>query len=339
MPETTVEDEFARFADEYLGTFRPVPVEAMRTWRRTRRRGALWLAGLGAALVAALSLNALQPAVAPDRPPFTDRPVRLEGAHGTMVVRFTDRTHGWVLFDDCHPGGGCARFLGRSDDAGLTWRPVELPDLPAEGHASLMLRGADSFLVGVSDPYLAWWATVDGGRTYRALNPQDAMSTGDTDERPKPPTSRGPWRLTHTGLETTVEYSPDAGRTWRAAGPNIGFGAFVRVSPDGRDAWAIAANPTRVWRLTPDGALAEPDLPIVANADTISPANGGGLVMLLPGPGVGVWRGGGFTPLPAPLADAYLAGPLDDGSIALAASDGTLVVGEAGGEWVRYTAA
>ncbi|WP_433206529.1 WD40/YVTN/BNR-like repeat-containing protein [Dactylosporangium sp. CS-047395] len=337
MSDQTVEDEFARFAQDWAGTFRPVPVEAMRTWRRTRRRGLLWLGGLGAAIVAALTVNALQPATAPERPLVADRVVRLEGARGTMAVRFVDRDHGWVLFSDCTPGVGCARTMGRTADAGLTWTPVALPaDLPALGTAQLLLQGQNTFLIGTSNPYIAWWSTEDGGRTYRQLPPESIAGVPDiVVERlggGPPPT---PWRLTPGNLDTTVAYSPDGGMTWRDLQPRIGPGAVLRVGPGG-EAWAVAGQPSRVWRLTPDGPVALESLPITVDAATISPIGDGGLIVLVPGRGVGVLRAGTFTPLPAPLTDAMLVTPLDDGTVVLMPGDGSLVVGSGRETWVRY---
>ncbi|WP_433047221.1 WD40/YVTN/BNR-like repeat-containing protein [Dactylosporangium sp. CS-033363] len=337
MSEQTVEDEFARFAQDWAGTFRPVPVEAMGTWRRARRRGLLWLGGLGAAIVAALAVNALQPAAAPEHPPIADRVVRLEGARGTMAVRFVDRDHGWVLFDDCNLGTGCTRTMGRTTDAGLTWTPVALPpDLPTVGHAGLLVQGQNSFLIGTSDPYIAWWSTEDGGRTYRQLPPETVAGVPDVAvERLGGGPPRTPWRLTPGNLETTVAYSPDGGATWRDLQPRIGPGAVLRIGPDG-EAWAIAGQPTRVWRLTPDGPAALEDLPITVDAGTISPIGDGGLIVLVPGKGIGVLRAGAFTPLPAPLTDAMLVGPLDDGTVVLMTGDGTVVAGNGREPWVRY---
>src|SRR3954468_19507634 len=134
MPDMRVEDAFARFAEEFTGSFRPVPVAAMPRWRRVRRRGGLWLGGLVAALVAAVSVNALQPGGGGgERPLIADRVVRLDGARGAMQVRFADRDHGWVLFSDCQAMSVCTSVLGRSTDGGRTWTRVQLPPLPQRG--------------------------------------------------------------------------------------------------------------------------------------------------------------------------------------------------------------
>ncbi|MER7278547.1 hypothetical protein ABT369_29315 [Dactylosporangium sp. NPDC000244] len=332
MPDTLVEDEFARFAEAFTGTFRPVPAEAMPRWRRTRRRGALWLAGLGAALVAALSLNALQPAARPAPAPFTDRVVRLEGARGEMAVGFAGRSNGWVTFNDCRAGGDCEHFLGRTTDGGLTWRRVALPELPAQGR--LVARpGPASALIGVTGSPTTVWETNDGGLTWRSI------VTDGTSAIVVPPSREisGSWKVTHDGLESHAFHSPDRGSTWRGLEPPVGAEAEVRVSADDRDAWAIAARPTRAWRLTPEGTEAEPELPAGADPSMISAVGEGGLLMLVPGRGVGVWRGGTFTPLPAPLHEAALPIVLSDGAITLSMPDGTLIVGGEHEQWVRYT--
>jgi hypothetical protein len=332
-----VEDAFARFAEDFAGSFRPVPVEAMPRWRRARRRGGLWLAGLGAALAAAVSVNALQPVGGPgERPVVTDRVVRLDGGRGSMQVRFADRSHGWVLFSDCQAMSVCTSVLGRSGDGGRTWSRAELPPLPQRGQPLLVVNGPDELLIGASSPSEAWWTTSDGGRTYQKVD----ATAESLFARPGPETVAGAdgtsWRLTHDGADTLVSYSPYAGATWRDLRPEVGADTALRRSPDGRDVWAVAGQPTRVWRLTPDGPVAEAGFPITADPVQVLSVGDGGLLILVPGPGLGVWRGGHFRPLPVQLSGALLGAVLGDGAIALITPDGDLLLGGEHEQWVRY---
>jgi hypothetical protein len=248
-----------------------------------------------------------------------------------MQVQFVDRAHGWVLFSDCRPGDACESFLGRSGDGGRTWTRVDTPELPERGRPGIAALGPDSLVIGVSTPDEALWQTDDGGRTYR-------RRTGDDRSNffVPAPLDGGGWKLVHEGLDTYAWYSPDDGANWRQLRPALGAGATLRLSPDGRDAWAVAEAPTRVWRLAPGGAVAGEGFPVAVSPGTIGALNGGRLLVLVPGSGVGIWRDGHFTPLPAPLADASMARVLHDGAIELYMPDGVLIVGE-GEEWVRYT--
>ncbi|MFI5910713.1 hypothetical protein [Dactylosporangium sp. NPDC051541] len=335
MPDTAVEDEFARFEAAYSGTFRPVPVEAMPRWRRHRRRGALWLGGLAAAVAAALSVNALQPGAGGERPLWTDRVVHLDGARGDLQVRFADRQHGWAVASDCGTDNVCANVVGRSTDGGRTWTRVDVAGLPDRGRPVLAVRGPDSIVFGVTSPVEDLWESTDGARTFH-------RPTGDVEGifltlPPDTLTGAGhtAWRVVREGLDTYASYSADGGTTWSVLRPALGTGATLRLSPDGRDAWAFAGNPTRVWRLRPDGAYEEPNFPITATPGAIGTLDNGGLLTMVPGRGQGIWRDGQFTLLPEPLRDAELAVALPDGAISVALH-GSLIVGGEDGGWVRY---
>ncbi|GAA3451983.1 WD40/YVTN/BNR-like repeat-containing protein [Dactylosporangium matsuzakiense] len=335
MPDARIADEFARFADEFTGSFRPVPVESMPRWRRHKRRAALWMGGLAAALVAALSLNALQPGAGGERPLWTDRAVHLEGAHGELNVQFADRWHGWALAGACRAGNICDYVLGRTTDGGRTWARVDLSRVPYQGRPVLAVRGPDRIIFGVTGPTDDLWESTDAGQTFH--RPTGAAM--DIFPALPPDTVTGAdhtaWKIVREGLDSYASYSADGGATWRVLRPALGTGATLRLSPNGRDAWAFASNPTRVWRLERDAAYAEPDFPISVSPDGIGPLNGRGLLALVPGQGVGVWRGGHFAPLPRPLRDAEPSMVLPDGAIALVL-DGTLIVGREEGDWIRY---
>jgi hypothetical protein len=351
MPDRIIEDEFARFAEACTGTFRPVPVEAMPRWRRARRRGALWLGGLVAALLAALSANALQPAGPADPADrVVPRPVRLAGARGEMDVRFVDASHGWVLFSDCRPDDSCEHALGRTTDAGRTWTRVEPPRLPGRGRVAIWGLGPDAMMIGVVTLGGAWWQTSDGGRTYTSVPvgdirpaegfrpatvPLAAQSTPTSPAR-MPARDGVLWEVTHDGLSTRASYSTDRGATWRVLRAELPANGRLLVSPDGRDVWVVTDVPTQAWRLTPDGATARPDFPAAVNWQTVHAVDGGGLLTIVPGTGAGVWRDGRFTPLPAPLREAGWAIVLADGSIAVHGDDGHFV-GREGGPWVHHT--
>ncbi|GAA2336530.1 hypothetical protein [Dactylosporangium salmoneum] len=345
MPDL-IEDAFARFAEEYSGTFRPLPAEALPRWRRARRRGAWWLGGLAAALAAALTANALQPA-APDNTPnrVVERTVRLPGARGTMYADFADAAHGWVVFSDCPAEYRCTATLGRTTDGGRRWAPVPLPGPPGNHYPLLSATGPDSALVVADRPdgTAVWWETTDGGRTFRPAPDlaEPALTDWLTARRGGAYPASAHWRVEQDGLVTWASYSPDGGRSWRTLPVELPASGVLRVTHDDREAWVITSTPNRVFRLTPDAAVEVPGFP--ASATVAMPgAVGGGLLITLPGEGMGVWRDGRFTPFPQPLGAAAANGRvLRDGSIALnlvgagPVSEG-LAVGAEGGPWVWY---
>ncbi|MEV6932272.1 hypothetical protein AB0M46_48360 [Dactylosporangium sp. NPDC051485] len=340
MPDL-IEDAFARFAEEYSGTFRPVPVEAMPRWRRARRRGVWWLGGLAAALAAALTATALQPAAPDDTPNrVVERTVRLAGARGTMYAQFTDAAHGWVLFSDCPSEYRCTATLGRTTDGGRGWAPVALPDLPGDAYPMLDATGPDSALVGAvrRDHSAAWWETTDAGRTFWAAPDlaEPALTDWLNTRRGGADPASAHWRVEHDGLVTRASYSPDGGSTWRALPVELPARGTLRVTRDDREAWVVAELPNRVFRLTPDAAAEVPGFPAAATVSMVGAVGGGGLLVTLPGAGTGVWRDGRFTPFPPPLARAADGRVLRDGSIALHLPDEGLIVGAEGGPWIWY---
>ncbi|MEU0554855.1 hypothetical protein [Dactylosporangium sp. NPDC006015] len=168
----TVQDEFARFAEEAAGTFRPLPLDALPR-RHRHRRLRVWLAAI---VVGALTTGggvALRTAWS-DRPPppptgfrLVERPVVLAGGTGPHQVVFRDRRHGWVLFRNCDSAGKCAPRLGSTDDGGLTWRPRTLPDLGNGSSqwplARLAWPGKRTLQL---DAYKLSWVSTDGGDTW-----------------------------------------------------------------------------------------------------------------------------------------------------------------------------
>ncbi|MGI5238208.1 hypothetical protein [Dactylosporangium sp. CA-139066] len=347
MPDTIVEDEFARFAEEYTGSFRPVPVEAMPRWRRARRRGALWAGGLLAALVAALTANALQPAAPGPADQVTERTVRLAGARGTMSLDFTDAAHGWVMFSDCPAGQRCAVTLGRTTDGGRSWERIATPDLPEGQPAGMIVTGAKSALVGtMTDP--RWFETDDGGRSFRAVTSDQAQAIIDayvarrfvpgpapSGETVVPGAYPQRWKVVHEGLTTRVSYSPDGG-TWRELPAELPAGAELKVSGDGRDAWLVAEMPNRLWRLTPGDAVEVPDFPPGTPIRAAQAIGGDGLLITVPGEGAGVWREGRFTPFPGPMARALGGLVLGDGTLSLYLQQEGVILGREGGSWTWY---
>jgi hypothetical protein len=292
VSQQLVDEEFARFSAEVSGTFRPVPVASMPHWRRSRWRGRVWVAGLFAALVAAASAVALQPASSPPPPGIriVDRPVRLAGASGAMALRFSDADHGWVLFTDCPaPGGPCTYHLGRTRDAGLSWQPVQPPPLSGTGLAVLLAVDDRMVLLGswgAGEAAASYWITADGGATFtRSTGPDDLITahnpgpyvpfevhgtslvmsrTGMAGAVPDVPGElrqlaqgrSGPlWAAIYDNGQTKVAWSGDAARTWQFLAPLPARGVLA-VSPDGHDAWLLTDLPTRLWRLptTPAGA-------------------------------------------------------------------------------------
>ncbi|HTJ34081.1 MAG TPA: hypothetical protein VL738_12700 [Dactylosporangium sp.] len=350
MPDTIVEDEFARFAEEFTGTFRPVPVEAMPRWRRARRRGAVWLGGLATALVAALSVNALQPAAPAPANLVTQRTVRLEGARGTMGLQFVDARHGWVIFSDCRADNRCDITLGRSTDGGRHWTRIEPPELPEVGRMLLVPTGKDSAFVGIGsdrypdDPMPLWWETTDGGRSFQASTASAADYYVRKLYLPGPQPSgevitlgndQEEWKTRYDGLVTRVYYSP-GGQDWRELPAELPASGMPKVSHDGRDVWVLTEMPNRAWRLTSRDAVEMPGFPASAAIGPAQPVGNGGLVVTVPGEGTGVWRDGRFTPFAAPMVRAQMSILLDDGTLALSMQGEGLILGTEGGPWVWY---
>ncbi|WP_432839383.1 hypothetical protein [Dactylosporangium sp. CA-092794] len=357
MADTRVEDAFARFADEYTGSFRPVPVEAMPGWRRARRKGALWLGGLVVALVAAVSVNALQP-VGGDGPPgvrIEDRPVHLDGANGYMRVQFVDAEHGWVMIGGCPAAGSCEYTMGKTADGGRSWARVDLPELPARPvSVTFQARDAGSAVLEVSegDDDAARSAWEIGGTGFHRIDGDPIGIAAWLSATPAPPAwpavrgtvtglasgRSGPlWAQVYDGLITRVAASRDGGRTWTVLPEEFPAQGVLRVSPDGRDAWLFTDQPTRLWRLREDGASEVPGFPTTVTAKEVNPVDGGGLLVRLPTSGLGVWREGQFEPLPEPMVHADLATVLPDGAIALVLLPGPeLIVGGDRTGWVRY---
>jgi hypothetical protein len=345
MPDTIVEDEFAHFALAYTDTFRPVPVEAMPGWRRRRRRGALWAGGLIAAVVAALVANTLQPAAPAPADQVTERTVRLDGARGTMSVGFSDARRGWVMFSDCPAEDRCDITLGRTTDAGRSWHRVAGPVLPERGRARLIPTGAESALLGVETN---WWETNDGGRSFQALPVDRAYAVydsyvalrylpgpGASGEATSPGAGTERWKTVHAGLATHVYYSPD-GDAWRELPTELPAGGLLKVSQDGRDAWVLTEMPNRAWRLTPRDAVEQPGFPASAVIGLAQPVADGGLIITVPGEGAGVWRAGRLAPFPGPMARAFAAHVLDDGTLVLELPGEGTVLGALGGPWTWY---
>ncbi|MEV4136293.1 hypothetical protein AB0J72_29505 [Dactylosporangium sp. NPDC049742] len=208
MRETQVEEEFARFAEEFTGTFRPLPVEDLPVrvtpgWIVHRLRG--WLAGI---LVAAVTIGgglalrtagAGRPMPRPSGFQLVERPVVLDGATGPRQLMFTDSRHGWVLYNRC-VADVCDPLLGYTDDGGLTWRARQLPRLGAAG----VLYHALEREVWLTDGQGAW-SSSGGGGTWTVRSRDDGPWTRSpvmlTTTCPQPPADSCTGRLLRGGAE------------------------------------------------------------------------------------------------------------------------------------------
>lgn len=190
MAETTIEEMFAEFEAAARDTFRPpgVPEAQRRVRDRSRHRRRL-LAGLAALLLAGSaggyavahrgdrSTPHPTPTVVPSpNGKLTEREVILPGFPGKLrELRFVDGRTGWALLDTCpapDPAAeGCRRTVARTTDAGATWRPTNLPAIPA-GSVYLLPRDGETLTVMLDRRYLV---TVDGGVTWTS-RPVDSPS-------------------------------------------------------------------------------------------------------------------------------------------------------------------
>ncbi|WP_327010152.1 hypothetical protein OHA72_24665 [Dactylosporangium sp. NBC_01737] len=182
MRESRVEEEFARFAEDAAGTFRPLPLHALP--RRSRRgRLRLWLVGAVVVVLTASGGAALRTAGRHDATPvpvptptpaptagfsFAERPVVLAGASGPHHVRFADQQHGWVFYRNCDGTGSCDPRLGRTADGGRTWQQRPLPDMrDADGTVPAWgLVASDSERITLYSFSKIYWSSIDAGNTW-----------------------------------------------------------------------------------------------------------------------------------------------------------------------------
>ncbi|WP_144119848.1 hypothetical protein [Catellatospora sichuanensis] len=214
MPEP-MDQTFADFAARTAGTFRAVPVEAVASAVRRRRRtrhGALAALALAAIIAPVTLLNLggrgeTPPVVTPSTPAVTSpsgspsaapapvvetRAVQVPGVAPDFpaTVVFTDAEHGWALLvgcpsrapacdqDDCvQAGHTCTAVLARTGDGGRTWHRVTgVPSLDGKVINLYALDGQTIALHLIKEKFLL---TRDGGATFTthplSAPPQEAV--------------------------------------------------------------------------------------------------------------------------------------------------------------------
>ncbi|MFF5229013.1 hypothetical protein [Dactylosporangium sp. NPDC000521] len=372
----TVQDEFARFAEEAAGTFRPLPLDALPR-RRRHRRLRVWLAAIVVGALTAGGGVALRTAWS-DRPPpptgfrLVERPVVLAGGAGPHQVVFRDRRHGWVLFRNCDSAGKCDPRLGSTDDGGLTWRPRTLPD--DAGRVMAIARTREGGIV--ADGGRIYWVSGDGGDTWTmgprfppmgSLDSPDPIracvestredcvtgrllmeGVGDIGAVPV----RAGWRLDMVvraaggalwatmiqqfGGPTLLVHSAD-GTTWKDVRESA-EPARLLAAPDRTEVWYAGAR-TGALALLADGVAVEQP-PVPPLDDTSVVAIGGGRLLLLSGrDGLRLWTAANapeVIPVPIRSVGDEPLQVLDDGAVAVVEGDRT-TVGTIGGTWIRYT--
>ncbi|MFB9234798.1 WD40/YVTN/BNR-like repeat-containing protein [Plantactinospora siamensis] len=271
---------------------------------RSRRRAAGALA-LAVLLLAApgCSIGKVRRAVPPSGPAGTATPAGTAPVVAVRTARvpvpddfrlqqldFVTAERGYAQFTRCgtvtDPSGSrpsCAASLLRTDDGGLSWRPLRHPRPEAASHQLVVTRDGDLLLWAAPN----WYRSTDGGRSFARVAGgaeqeipdafQESLSRFQHDtarpERivdwrggrarpvPAPPSVPGNSVLTYrkgqlwaTGVAggwPVVALSTDDGRTWRPTpvpdpGPPDITVVQVEVAPDG-EPWLVvrSADPAR----------------------------------------------------------------------------------------------
>ncbi|GGM61527.1 hypothetical protein ACFFX1_53800 [Dactylosporangium sucinum] len=347
-----VEEAFARFEDEAIGTFRPLPVAALPARRRRRWP---WLAGLAAALTAVAVPLAVRPADAPPPPPQVvvhERTIRLPGVDGrSQWATFADATRGWATIGVPCPQVECPVEVARTSDAGLTWQRITLPR-PDLYDIRPIDRDRVVFGNFTGETFML---SEDGGDTFRPVGPDDPAvqqsRPGGTPPEPRPAVAPPPsdfvqritkgsagtsWALTFEAQRrtNTVWWSDDDGVTWHALAGFDPIGGLV-VSPDGRQAYFLESNTGRLWRLAATGhtpVALPPDVRAVHGA-----LDDGRLLVSTADLRYGFWRDGTFTPIDARvnehITDAWV---LPDGTLVLGRKAPPVISPDGGVTWIRF---